>query len=353
MKKIISVVGARPQFIKVKLLVEVLKEKKINHLLVHTGQHYDYEMSKIFFEELTIPKPRYNLNVGSHTPGAQTALIIERLEKVLLKERPEMVITYGDTNSTLAASLTAAKLHIAVCHVEAGLRSYNKQMPEETNRVVTDHLSSILFCPSRTAVKNLAKEGITSGVHLVGDIMYDLLLRFKDFADKRSNILSRLNLRPKNYLLATLHRPSNADSAGSLKRIFHAFKRINAPIVLPLHPRTSQALKRNVFKIPPIVRVIKPVGYMDMVTLEKNAKIILTDSGGVQKESYWLGVPCVTLREETEWVETVRHGWNLLTGADAMRIVKAAREMKPPKKRPQLYGDGHAAERIVRYLTKY
>lgn len=353
MKKIMSVVGARPQFIKVKLLADSLKKKKIAHLLVHTGQHYDYEMSKIFFDELSIPLPRYNLNAGSHAPGAQTALIIERLEKILLKERPAMVIVYGDTNSTLAASLAAAKLHIPVCHVEAGLRSYNRAMPEEINRVVTDHLSCLLFCPSKTAIDNLAKESITSGVHLAGDIMYDSILRFKDTAKKRSVILSKLKLKPKNYLLVTIHRPFNADSSGNLKRIFRALKIINEPVVLPLHPRTLQALKRSALKVPPLVRLIKPVGYIDMITLEANARIILTDSGGVQKESYWLGVPCVTLREETEWIETVHSGWNTLAGADTNRIVKAVYEMKLPEKRPQLYGNGRAAQRIAAFLARY
>jgi UDP-N-acetylglucosamine 2-epimerase len=350
MKKIISVVGARPQFIKAKLLVDGLKEKGIDHALVHTGQHYDYEMSKIFFDELTIPRPRYNLNVGSHTPGKQLSLIIERLEKVLLKEKPEIVIAYGDTNSTLAAALTAVKLQITLCHVEAGLRSYNRTMPEEINRVVTDHLSDILFCPSQTAVNNLAKEGISDGVHLVGDIMYDLLLQFKDIASKDSKILSRLKLVPKNYLLATLHRPANADSATNIKRILRAFKEINQHIVLPLHPRTLRTLKKNAIKLPPCVQLIKPVGYLDILTLEKNARIIITDSGGVQKESYWLGVPCVTLREETEWLETVKNGWNVLVGSDPDRLVEEIRRIKLPKKRPQLYGDGHTTPRIVNYL---
>jgi len=352
MKKIISVVGARPQFIKAKLLSDSLKKKGIRHLLVHTGQHYDYVMSKIFFDELDIPTPNYNLGVGSHTPCAQTALIIEKLEKVFLKEKPEMVIVYGDTNSTLAAALTAARLNIPVFHVEAGLRSYNREMPEEINRVVTDHLSSALFCPSRKAVDNLAKEGITKGVYLVGDIMYDLLSRFKNIADKRSKILCRLNLKPKSYLLATLHRPSNADSVANLERIFRAFKEIKQPIVLPLHPRTLCTLKKSTIKIPINVRLIEPVGYLDMLMLEKNARVILTDSGGVQKESYWLGVPCLTLRKETEWVETVKTGWNVLTGPDPERIVRGIRRMKIPRKRPRLYGDGRATQQIVNHLLK-
>lgn len=350
MRKIISVVGARPQFIKIKLLFDGLKDKKIKHVIVHTGQHYDYEMSKIFFDELNIPLPCYNLGVGSHTAAMQTALIIEKLEKVLLKEKPEIVITYGDTNSTLAAALTAVKLHITVCHVEAGLRSYNREMPEEINRIVTDHLSNILFCPSKTAVTNLAKEGITDGVYLVGDIMYDLLLKFEKTASERSKILSRLNLKPKNYLLATLHRPVNVDVISNLKKIFRAFDKINTSIVLPLHPRTMQNVKKHTVKIPSIVQLIKPVGYLDMLTLEKNARIIITDSGGIQKESYWLGVPCVTLRKETEWVETVQTGWNILAGSDPECIITGIRHIKLPEKKPQLYGDGHATQRIVKYL---
>jgi len=352
MKKIISIVGARPQFIKAKLLFDGLKRKGVKHLLVHTGQHYDYAMSKIFFDELDIPTPGYNLGVGSHSPGLQTALIIDKLEKVFLKEKPEIVVVYGDTNSTLAAALTAAKLNIPIFHVEAGLRSYNRDMPEEINRVVTDHLSSALFCPSRKAVANLAKEGIIKGVYLVGDIMYDLLSRFKDIADKRSKVLLRLNLKPKSYLLATLHRASNADSVSNLEMIFRAFKETKQPIVLPLHPRTLRTLKKSTIKIPANVRLIEPVGYLDMLALEKNARVILTDSGGVQKESYWLGVPCLTLRKETEWVETVKAGWNQLCGTDPKRIVRLTRRIKTPGKRPRLYGDGRATQRIINHLLR-
>ncbi len=351
MKKIMSVVGARPQFIKAKLVADALK-KKARHILVHTGQHYDYALSKIFFDELDIPAPNYNLEVGSHSPSAQTALIIQKLEKVLLKEDPEVVVVYGDTNSTLAAGLAAARLNIPVFHVEAGLRSYNRRMPEEINRLLTDHLSSVLFCPSRKAVDNLAKEGITKGVHLVGDIMYDLLASFKDTAEKRSKVLSRLNLKPKSYLLATLHRASNADSITNLGNIFRAFKEIKQPIVLPLHPRTLVTLKKSSIKIPANVRLIEPVGYLDMLKLERNARAILTDSGGVQKESYWLGIPCLTLREETEWTETVKNGWNTLTGPDPKRIVRALRRLKSPKSRPRLYGDGRATTRIIGRLLK-
>lgn len=351
--KILSVVGARPQFIKAKPIIDELAKSKARHILVHTGQHYDYKMSKVFFEELNIPEPDYNLGVGSDTPGKQTAAMMERVERVLLKERPHRAVVYGDTNSTLAGALAAAKLKIPVCHVEAGLRSYNKEMPEEINRILTDHLSAILFCPTETALENLKKEGITEGAHVVGDTMYDAILRFADIADKRSNILKTLGLKPKTYLLSTIHRPSNSDIAENLRKIFRAFGEISESIVLPVHPRTLRNIKNKGLKAPLNVRLIKPVGYMDMIMLEKNARMILTDSGGMQKESYWLGIPCLTLREETEWVETVKSGWNKLTGCDPGRIVKGAKRMRPTSKRPSYYGDGRAAEHIANCLTRF
>jgi UDP-N-acetylglucosamine 2-epimerase len=351
--KIVSVVGARPQFIKSKPLIDELAKERTKHILIHTGQHYDYEMSKIFFDELNLPKPDYNLGVGSHAPGKQIALMIERINRVLMKEGPKAVVVYGDTNSTLAGALAAAKLNIDVAHVEAGLRSFNPEMPEEMNRVLTDRISRLLFCPTQTSVANLAAEGLSEGVHLVGDTMYDALMEFSKVASKISSILKNLKVEPKKYLLATIHRQHNTDVIGNLRNIFKAFCRLDEPIILPLHPRTARAVKEKRVRIPSNVKLIKPVSYLDMIGLEDNARLVLTDSGGIQKECYLLGVPCLTLREETEWVETVSAGWNRLAGCDPGRIVKGVREMSPDGKRLPFYGDGHAAKRIVRLLTKY
>ncbi len=352
MKKIISIIGARPQFIKAKPVIDEFKKKKIGHLLVHTGQHYDYEMSKVFFEELGIDEPDYNLGVGSHMPGRQTGIMTERIETVLSKEAPGLVMVYGDTNSTLAGALAAAKLAIPVAHVEAGLRSFDRAMPEEINRVLTDHVSEVLFCPTRTAVRNLAAEGVKSGVFLTGDTMYDAILRSIKSAARRSGVLPDLGLEPKGYILATIHRQSNADCISNLRKIFAAFARIKEGIVLPLHPRTGANLKRYGIKIPKNVMAMKPVGYLDMLMLEKNARLIMTDSGGVQKESYWLEVPCVTLRTETEWVETVVSGWNVLAGCDTRRIVRSLKRLRPGRARGHPYGDGNAAKRIVNILKR-
>lgn len=346
--KIVSIVGARPQFIKVKPVIEELRKRKIKHILVHTGQHYDYEMSKIFFEELSIPEPDYNLEIGSHTQGKQTALMLERIEKVLLKEKPDIVIVYGDTNSTLAGALSAVKLDIPVAHVEAGLRSYRMDMPEEINRVLTDRISKFLFCPTRTAVNNLKKEGITKGVYLVGDVMYDI---FKSkIKNQKSKILKKLKLKPKEYLLLTIHRQENTDNLRNLKNILSALIRTGERIVFPVHPRTRKVLNQfedltgNQLSN---FLLLEPVSYLEMLALEKNAKKILTDSGGVQKEAYWFGVPCITLRNETEWVETVESGWNVLVGYKPRRILEAVRTAQPVSKCEALYGDGRAGERII------
>lgn len=350
MGKIISIVGARPQFIKAKPLIDALKKRRARHILIHTGQHYDYRMSKVFFDELGIPEPDYNLGVGSMRAGRQTALMIERIEKTLAKERPAMVIAYGDTNSTLAAAVAAVKLGIPVSHVEAGLRSYDKRMPEEINRVLTDYVSNMLFCPTREAVLNLAREGMRNGVYLVGDTMYDAIKSFIKSASARSHVLARYNLEFKGYLLATIHRQSNADDSVKLRNIFKGFARTNEKIILPLHPRTGKSIKKYGIKIPQNVTAIKPVGYLDMLMLEKNARIIMTDSGGMQKESFWLGVPCLTLRNETEWVETVKSGWNRIVGTDPARIAEGVRKPWPGGKRPSFYGDGHAALRIAGHV---
>jgi UDP-GlcNAc3NAcA epimerase len=348
--KAVSVVGARPQFIKAAPVSRELR-KEHKEISVHTGQHYDYLMSAIFFNELGIPEPDYNLGVGSASHGRQTGEMLIRIEKALLTEKPDWVLVYGDTNSTLAGALAAAKLHIPVAHVEAGLRSFNREMPEEINRILTDHVSDLLFCPTETAVRNLAREGITKGVHNVGDVMYDAVLHNIGIAEQRSHILERLGIEPKAYLLATVHRPQNTDRAESLRSILSAFNALDELIVFPAHPRTSEAIERLGYHLRPNVKLIEPVSYLDMLVLEKNARLILTDSGGVQKEAYFFGVPCVTLREETEWVETVEAGWNVVVGASRMEIVSAVNgSNRPPTRPPAVFGGGRAACRIVARL---
>lgn len=353
--KAVSIVGARPQFIKAKSLIDELRRKKIEHILVHTGQHYDYEMSKIFFDELDIPEPDYNLKVGSYTQGKQTALMLERIENVLLKEKPDIAIVYGDTNSTLAGALAAAKLNISVAHIEAGLRSYRLDMPEETNRVLTDHTSRFLFCPTKTAVRNLKEEGISKGVYLVGDVMYDTFLENQRLLNRRK-ILSELRLKPKEYLLLTIHRQENTSNLENLTSILQVLMESEEKIVFPIHPRTKKVLE----KIESLNRedlenflFIKPVSYLDMFSLEKNAKKIVTDSGGVQKEAYWFRVPCITLREETEWVETVEARWNVLVGCNPEQIVEAVKTTRAGSEDRTSYGDGRATQRIVKELIKF
>jgi UDP-N-acetylglucosamine 2-epimerase len=347
--RVLSVVGARPQFIKAAVFSRVVRRTH-QEVLVHTGQHYDAQMSDVFFDELRIPRPDHHLGVGSGTHAAQTAHILERLEPVIRTESPDRVVIYGDTNSTLAAALVAAKLAVPVAHVEAGLRSYVRDMPEEINRVVADHVSSYLFAPTQTAVDNLAREGITTGVTLTGDIMYDALLENAPIAAKRSPILRDLTLMPGGYVLATVHRAANTDDPARLADIIDALALLREPVVLPLHPRTRAALLGTDIEVEPPVRIIDPAGYIDMLALEQNARVILTDSGGVQKEAYLLGVPCVTLRDETEWVETLEGAWNVLAGADAERILAAAHRPRPSGAPPPVYGDGHAAEKMVAAL---
>lgn len=349
--KIVSVVGARPQFIKAAALSRHLRARH-QEVLLHTGQHYDYAMSGIFFDGLKIPAPSVNLCVGSGNHGAQTGAMLEKIEQVLLKEKPNWVVVYGDTNSTLAGALAAAKLHIPVAHVEAGLRSFNRRMPEETNRVVTDHLSDLLFCPSDTSIKNLATEGIVKNVHLVGDIMLDILNWAKEEAVTGSSIsLEKLHLKEKGFLLATIHRSENTDDISRLTGILSALNALKQTVVFPVHPRTYKVISEGNFPLEPHVQLIEPVGYIAMVRLVAAARMVLTDSGGLQKEAYWLGVPCVTLRDETEWVETVQAGWNCLAGATAEKIVDAVRTFDPPAQRPDLYGDGRAAAQCVALLN--
>ena len=354
--KVVHIVGARPQFIKLAPILKAVErhnqqypDRPIQEILVHTGQHYDYEMSQVFFDELGLKAPDYHLGVGSGSHGYQTGEMLKRIEEVLLKEKPDLVMVYGDTNTTLAGALAASKLHIPVAHVEAGLRSFNKKMPEEINRVLTDHLSDFLFCPTQTAVENLRREGIEKGVHLVGDVMYDAVLLYLDLAERKSEIMERLGLKPKSYALVTVHRAENTDQPERLRAIFEGLERVakeGLSVILPLHPRTRKQL--NALGIhPKEVQVLDPVSYLDMLVLEKNARVILTDPGGVQKEAFFFGVPYVTLREETEWVETVETGWNTLVGCDPKRMVQAALEAHPGIESVWPYGDGQAAERIV------
>lgn len=361
--KLINIVGARPQFIKVSAVSRAIQQHNnqssspaIVEKIVHTGQHYNENMSKDFFDELRISRPACNLRVGSGSHGEQTADMLQRIEAVLVKEKPDICMVYGDTNSTLAGALAAAKLHIPVAHVEAGLRSFNRKMPEEINRVVTDHVSDLLFCPTKTAVDNLAKEGVTQGVHETGDVMYDCVLFYAKKAKAiEQKTLRSLNVRSKSYYLATVHRADNTDDVLRCTHIVEALNEIatmDSPVILPLHPRTVVCIGKYGLKFAGDVKVIQPVSYLEMLVLENNARIILTDSGGVQKETYCLGVPCITLRDETEWVETVESGWNTLAGTDKHRIINGvgrADEMQAVSPK-SVYGDGDASRKIVKLL---
>jgi len=351
--KIASIVGARPNFIKAAPVSRELR-KEFEEIIIHTGQHYDYEMDRIFFEELNIPEPNYHLGVGSGSQGYQTGEMIKRIEEILMRSNPDLVLVYGDTNTTLAGALAACKLHIKVGHIEAGLRSYDKTMPEEINRILTDHCSGLLFCPTGTAIRNLKKEGITRGIHLTGDVMVDALLRNKEIAE-RSAILEVQNLKSKKYLVATVHRQSNTDVKENLSNIVDAFCDIEEDIVVPVHPRAAKYLKQYGFyeklKETGHVKLINPVGYFDFLKLINHAKKILTDSGGVQKEAYILKVPCITLRGTTEWVETVEDGWNVLVGANKENILKMAMEFEPEGEQRNVFGEGNASERIVEILN--
>jgi len=308
-KLIVTIVGARPQFIKAAALSRIFKNHlEIEEIIVHTGQHYDAMMSDIFFDELDIPKPTYFLNVQEKFHGQMTGRMLGAIEDILIKEKPDALIVYGDTNSTLAGALAASKLHIPVIHIEAGLRSYNRLMPEEINRVLTDHVSDLLFCPTKTAVANLIKEGITKGVYLTGDVMHDAILENLKIAKTRSGILQKLNIKPKSYIYATVHRAENTDKENNLRDIIEAFSKTRETIILPIHPRTKKMLDKFNLVMPENVKVIDPVGYLDSLSLMSNARKIVTDSGGVQKEAYFLKIPCLTLRNKTEWVETVQDG---------------------------------------------
>jgi len=352
--KIVSIVGARPQFIKCAPVSRELR-KEHEEILVHTGQHYDHGMSAVFFEELAIPEPDYNLGIGSGTHGRQTGAMLGVIEDVLEKEEPEIVLVYGDTNSTLAGALAAAKMHVPVAHVEAGLRSFDRRMPEEVNRVLTDHASDILFCPTATAVRNLAAEGVTEGVFLVGDVMVDAMNHNRAIAEERSRILEDAGVRPGEYLVVTVHRPSNTDSRENMAAIIGALGEAGVPVVFPVHPRTRKFLLGYdlLAAMPENIRITEPLGYLDMLRLMAHAKKILTDSGGVQKEAYMLGVPCITLRENTEWVETVEAGWNVLVGAEGEGIVDVIRQFSPGFLQKRIFGEGDASLRIREILTGF
>ncbi len=353
--KVVSIVGTRPQFVKAAMVsLAFRKFTEVQEVLLHTGQHYDDQMSKVFFEELEIPEPAYDLGVGSGSHGQQTARMLEGIEPVLLDLRPDAVLLYGDTNSTLAGALAAAKINVPILHVEAGVRSFNRAMPEETNRVLTDQISDVLFAPTEAAVNNLRREGISEErIHKVGDVMYDAALYYNSHAILKSAILSKMGLAPGSYALATIHRAENTNDLERLQVICGTLSRLagQMPVVFPVHPRTQKVLSRAGFasQLPP-VRIADPVGYLDMMMLEKNARVILTDSGGVQKEAFFYQVPCVTFRDETEWLELVELGWNRLApptsvSSQFQQIETALRGTPCNGHRP--YGNGNAARRVA------
>jgi len=350
--KVASIVGARPQFIKAAPVSREIREHN-EEILVHTGQHYDANMSDVFFQVLEIPKPDYNLGVGSGSHAWQTAEMMKGLEEVFAKERPDFVLVYGDTNSTIAGALTAAKAGLSLGHVEGGLRSYNRTMPEEVNRVVTDHLSTVVFAPTPTAVDNLAREGITRGVHMVGDVMYDVALQMAQPARARG-AAKRLGLPAGEYLLATLHRPSNVDDKVTLTGIVEALSDCGRTVVFPVHPRTRKSLEAFGLwdALSKKVKVLPPVDYLDFLGLLMESAKVVTDSGGVQKEAYFFGIPCITLRDETEWIETVEDGWTALVGTETEDILHAIEHFNPSGTKSKSFGDGHAAERIAAIVDK-
>ncbi|MBD1399624.1 non-hydrolyzing UDP-N-acetylglucosamine 2-epimerase [Pelovirga terrestris] len=359
--KIVTIVGARPQFIKAATVSRAIAQRNlqtdsdpVNEVIVHTGQHFDHNMSQTFFDQLAIPAPKHNLNIHGGGHGIMTGRMLEQLEQILTIEQPDWVLIYGDTNSTLAGALAAIKLHIPVAHVEAGLRSFNMKMPEEVNRIVADSVSSLLLCPTETAVRNLQREGHHSGVHNVGDVMYDASLHMCVIADHESTILADLKLEKGKFILSTCHRAENTDDPNRLTAILSALNEISTelPVVLPLHPRTRKMATQHGIAFGSGVRVVEPVSYLDMVKLESGAAAVATDSGGVQKEAYFYRVPCVTLREETEWLETLNGGWNRLAPPMGADIVQAIREALSGDHRDYAspYGDGRAAEKIVSML---
>ena len=383
--KLVTIIGARPQIIKAAALSRTIRNHyadQIQEVIVHTGQHYDDNMSQVFFDELQIPRPDYNLHVGSASHGVQTARMTEGIEALLIKEKPNFIVLYGDTNSTLAGAVAAAKIHVPIVHIEAGLRSFNKSMPEEINRIVCDHCSTLLFTPTKAGLENLKREGFSidesgpstgSGtakptidnpkVYHCGDIMYDNSLHFADIAEEKTDIIQRLELKGKPFILSTIHRDTNTDHPERLSAIFDALIELSKEnqIVLPLHPRTAKLLKTNlsnekqtlIFSSPNI-KLIPPVSFLEMIALERHAQLVMTDSGGVQKEAYFFKKPCIILRPETEWVEIVQTGNAILADADGSRIMDAWQHFKniPPTAFPEIFGDGHAAEFILNEMLQ-
>lgn len=349
---VLHIFGARPQFVKSAMLAKAWRGK-CEQLFLHTGQHYSATLSDTFLTDLGMPAPDINLGVGSASPAIQTARMMTGIETYIQKKTPDCVIVYGDTNSTLAGALTASKMDIPLVHIEAGLRSYNRAMPEEINRIVTDHVSDLLFCPTKTAQENLEKEGITQGVFLSGDVMADALEFYRNKLTDKESLLNKYALKEKDFLLLTIHRQGNADSRENLNEIIAGLKEIPETILFPIHPRTKKMLKAFQLELPGNVKVIPPLEYTKMLILEQAASLILTDSGGIQKEAYLTGTPCITLRDETEWVETVQVGWNILVGANREKIVLAYNNFHPAEKRPPLFGNYHAAELIAEKTVEW
>jgi len=357
-KKIVSIVGVRPNFVKLAALHRFL-EKEYNHIIIHTGQHYHYELSRAFFECFELPEPDYNLEVGSGTHAYQLGEMVKRIEKVLMKEQPDLVIVYGDCNSTLAGALAAVKLHIKTAHVEAGYRSFDKKMPEEVNRLLTDAISDLLFAPTKTAVRNLKRENTRGRIHLTGDVMVDVLLDYMKIAMEKSRILKKLNLKPKEYITLTFHREENTEEKRKAQSIVKALLELKEyEFVFPIHPRTKKRLKKfnllEKLEKSDNIKIIPPLNYLDFIKLEKNSKKIVTDSGGVQKEAYILGVPCITLLLTTGTIETVEEGWNKLVGVSIQKIVNAVKFFNPRNNKPRkALGDGKAARRIKKLIDYY
>jgi UDP-GlcNAc3NAcA epimerase len=354
MKRILTVIGARPQFIKAATISRVIKEQyaaSIEEIIVHTGQHYDQNMSDVFFQEMKIPQPKYSLNIGGKSHSAMTGEMLIELERIMQAEKPDMVLVYGDTNSTLAAALSASKLHIPVAHIEAGMRAFNKRIPEEINRILTDHISTHFFCTTEEPANNLKEEGLTQNIHIVGDVMYDAVLFYKKIMQPSKMVKSL----PNGFYLATIHRQENTDDEKNLGKIFSALSELSKEkmVVLPLHPRTRKCLNDFNIKITPGIKIIDPVGYFDMLYLLENSSLVLTDSGGLQKEAYYFNKPAVIMRDQTEWVDLVEKGVAKLTGADKDEILMAVRQFVGMASFPKnLYGDGSAADKVVNILEK-
>lgn len=375
MKKLLSIVGVRPQFVKAAMVCAAAEryncatpgQDRVEHQLLNTGQHYDFGMAEIFFQQLPLPRPDYSLGVGSGSHGAQTAAMLEKIESILLENRPDCVVVYGDTNSTLAGALAASKLHIPVAHVESGLRSFNRRMPEEINRVAADHCADILLCPTQDAVRQLGRESITKNVYLTGDVMLDAVQKFSAIAAERSTILGELRIEPKGYVLVTIHRAENTDSLERMQDLVETLCQLRHPTVLVMHPRLRSKLDREPvylhlgeqLRLASHLLITPPLSYLDMLHLEANARLVMTDSGGVQKEAYFVATPCLTLRDETEWTETLRDGWNRVAGTSPGKILPLANSLwsrngASPAGRPVLsaFGDGRAADRIIEILVE-